>query len=212
MPDPTADTHRPDSEARKPTWFKDLFQTTDPSRRRIKEAVIVGLIAGTFSAIVKFGWEVPFPPRTPGFRSDTNPPQTMLEWCGMSSEQVHTTVTFSNNPLPIYSFIVHFNFVIVFGVLYCVLAEYFPKVKLWQGALFGIGVWIGAHIIVMPLFGWAPNPWPWASGTHQPLSEHFSELFGHIVWMWSIEIVRRDLRNRFTHEPDAEVPLVAATR
>lgn len=30
--------------------------------------------------------------------------------------------------------------------------------------------------------------------------------------MWVIELTRRDLRNRMTHEPDAEVPLTAAFR
>ncbi|EPB4853791.1 hypothetical protein ACRPZO_003723, partial [Escherichia coli] len=28
-----------------------------------------------------------------------------------------------------------------------------------------------------------------------------------LVWFWSIEIIRRDLRNRITHEPDPEIPL-----
>lgn len=41
---------------------------------------------------------------------------------------------------------------------------------------------------------------PW----DQPFGEHFSEFFGHIIWMWSIEVVRRDMRNRITGEPDAE--------
>lgn len=50
----------------------------------------------------------------------------------------------------------------------------------------------------MPAVGIVPAPW------NQPFGEHFSEFFGHIVWTWSIEIVRRDLRNRITHEPDAE--------
>ncbi len=58
----------------------------------------------------------------------------------------------------------------------------------------------------MPAMGIVPAPW------HQPFGEHFSEFFGPIVWLWSIEIVRRDLGNRITHEPDAEVPLAAATR
>ena len=53
----------------------------------------------------------------------------------------------------------------------------------------------------MPAMGTVPAPWD------QPLEEHFSEALGHVVWLWSIEIVRRDLRNRITHEPDAEVPL-----
>lgn len=192
---------------------------TQSPRRRLGVAALVGLIAGTFSAIVKFGWEVPFPPRTPE-RQLTNPPQAMLEWFGMSPETSHATVSFSHTDLPIMSFIVHFSFAIVFGIIYCLLAEYFPRIKLWQGALFGILVYIGAHVIVMPLLHWAPNPFPWADVARtginqygpQTWSEHFSECFGHIVWMWSIEIVRRDLRNRITHEPDAEVPLAAASR
>lgn len=40
-----------------------------------------------------------------------------------------------------------------------------------------------------------------------PWYENVSEIFGHLIWFWSIEIIRRDLRNRITHEPDPEVPL-----
>ena len=107
-----------------PTWITSLLGSTDPARRRLKVATIVGLIGGAFSALVKFGWEVPFPPRTPGLRSETNPPQSMLEWFGMSHDTSHTMVTFSNNQLPIMSFIVHFSFAIAFGLIYCIAAEY----------------------------------------------------------------------------------------
>ena len=48
--------------------------TTDRARRHPEVAALVGVVAGIFSAIVKFGWEVPFPPRTPE-RNATNPPQ-----------------------------------------------------------------------------------------------------------------------------------------
>ncbi|WP_159625629.1 MULTISPECIES: YagU family protein [unclassified Actinomyces] len=191
--------------------MSSLLTRTDPARRRIGAAIIVGLIGGFFSAIVKFGWEVPFPPRTPGIRSETNPPQSMLEWFGMSHDASHATVTFNNNPAPIMSFIVHFGFAIVFALIYCVLAEYYPGIKLWQGAAFGILVYVGAHVVVMPLLGWAPNPFPWVAGA-QTWSEHFSEFFGHIVWLWSIEVVRRDIRNRITGEPDAEAPLAEGAR
>ena len=186
--------------------FASLLQKTEPARRNVKVAALVGVIGGVFSAIVKFGWEVPFPPRTPA-RNATNPPQTMLEWFGMSPEQSHTTVSFNlNDNLPIYSFIIHFSFAIVFALLYCIAAEYFPKIKLWQGAAFGLLVWIGAHVVFMPRLGWVPSPFPWVAGG-QTWSEHFSEALGHVVWLWSIEIVRRDLRNRITHQPDPEVPL-----
>ena len=40
-----------------------------------------------------------------------------------------------------------------------------------------------------------------------PWYEIFSEIFGHLVGFWSIEIVRRYLRNRITHEPDLEIHL-----
>ena len=135
-----------------PTWITSLLGSTDPARRRLKVATIVGFIGGAFSALVKFGWEVPFPPRTPGLRSETNPPQSMLEWFGMPHDTSHMMVTFSNNQLPIMSFIVHFSFAIAFGLIYCIAAEYFPRIKMWQGAVFGIVVYIGAHVVVIGHF------------------------------------------------------------
>ena len=51
---------------------KVTFKTiTDPARRRVGVAVLVGIIAGIFSGIIKFGWEVPFPPRTPSVTPPT---------------------------------------------------------------------------------------------------------------------------------------------
>lgn len=167
---------------------------------RYAVATLVGLIAGAFSAIVKFGWEVPFPPRTPE-RNATNPPQQLLEQLGFSSDFAHTTIGFNGNQLPIFSFVIHFSFAIVFGILYCVLAERFPKIKLWQGAMFGLVVWVVFHLLLMPALGTVPAPWD------QPWQEHFSEALGHVIWMWSIEIVRRDLRNRMTGAPDSEKPV-----
>ncbi|OFM99755.1 hypothetical protein HMPREF2630_02930 [Rothia sp. HMSC072B03] len=176
---------------------------TDPARRRVGVAVLVGLIAGIFSGIIKFGWEVPFPPRTPE-RNSTNPPQALLEQIfGMSPETSHATYSYLGNDLPYMSFIIHFAFAISFAILYCVVAEYWPKIKLWQGAAFGIVLYILFHVIVMPAMGIVPAPW------NQPFGEHFSEFFGHIIWLWSIELVRRDLRNRITGEPDAEYPVEA---
>lgn len=182
-----------------------LLQSTEPSRRRYGVALIVGLIAGVFSAIVKFGWEVPFPPRTPE-RNEVNPPQTLLEQIGFPESVSRATVEFNGWDLPISSFVVHFGFAIAFGLIYCLVAEVWPLVKLWQAAAAGLVLWIFFHVLLMPAMGTVPAPWD------QPWQEHFSECFGHIIWLWSIEIVRRDLRNRITHQPDPEVPLKAATR
>lgn len=183
--------------------FKGLLTTTVTARRNLKAAAVAGVIGGAVSAIVKFGWEVPFPPRTPE-RNETNPPQTLLEQLGMSSEKSHTTVTFNGHELPIFSFIIHFGFAISFGLFYAVFAEIYPGIKLWQGAAFGLLLWAVFHVIVMPIMRTVPAPWD------QPFEEHFSEALGHVIWMWSIEVVRRDIRNRITRQPDAEVPLAVA--
>lgn len=174
-----------------------LTALTRPSRRRLGVAFLVSLVAGLLAGIVKLGWEVPFPPRTPE-RNATNPPQALLEMLGMSPETTHATYTYLGNELPYVSFFLHFAFSISFAVLYCVVAEYWPTIKMWQGAVFGVAVFVAFHVVFMPVLGVVPAPWD------QPLGEHVSEFFGHIVWMWSIEIVRRDLRNRITGQPDAE--------
>lgn len=97
--------------------------------------------------------------------------------------------------------VTHIIFSLVFAIAYCVVAERFPKVKLWQGVLAGIICDICVHYITFPLLGLTPPVAEW------PFYEHVSEFVGHIFWFWTIEVIRRDLRNRITHEPDAEVPL-----
>ena len=49
---------------------------TNPKRRKYGVAALAGVLGGIVSAIVKFGWEVPLPPRTP-VRNATNPPQQL---------------------------------------------------------------------------------------------------------------------------------------
>jgi putative membrane protein len=178
---------------------------TDPARRRYEVAAAVGVIAGIIAAIIKFGWEVPFPPRTPE-RNMTNPPQELLQQIGFSSDFTHTTISFNGNDIIIVSILVHFAFSIFFVGLYCVLAEKYPQIKLWQGVAYGLFIWFAWHVVLMPALGTIPAPWD------QPWEEHFSEITGHAAWMWVAELCRRDLRNRITHEPDPEVPLTAAFR
>lgn len=141
------------------------------------------LLGGFLSAIVKFGWEVPFPPRTPE-RDSTNPPQTLLEKFGVPEKLSHFSYLYNENARPIFSFTVHFGFSFFFAWLYFWLAERYKSVTLGSGALYGIIIYVLFHVIIMPLIGIVPSP------LDQPWEEHFSELFGHIVWAWSIEIIR----------------------
>jgi len=80
----------------------------------------------------------------------------------------------------------HFGFSITFAMLYCIIAEFKPGVKLWQGAFYGLVVWFAFHVVLLPLFGTVPAPWD------QPLAEHFSEITGHMFCFWVAELARRD--------------------
>ncbi len=98
--------------------------------------------------------------------------------------------------------VTHIIFSLVFAIGYCVVAEIFPKVTLWQGILAGMMVTVVVHGIFCPALNLTPPL------TQLPADEYVSEILGHIFWFWVIELMRRDLRNRITHEPDAEVRLV----
>lgn len=184
---------------------KDLFVQTDPARRRYGVATLVGFAAGIMSAFVKWGAEVPLPPRTiSDGRAEFNPPYLFLrDYLGI--DPTNTVYTFSEhiiNPV----MVTHILFSLVFAIGYCIVAERFPKVKMWQGVMAGIICTIAVHGISFPLLGLTPPL------SQLPADEYISEIFGHIVWFWAIELIRRDLRNRITHEPDAEVSLDAPYR
>lgn len=177
---------------------------TPPERRHVGLSVLIGIIVGIIGAFAKWGWEIPFPPRNPdifwpiGAASRVTPPQVFMDQLHIPSGLEYT---FSGITLPLSVFFVHIGFSIVFGLMYCIIAEYWPRIKMWQGAVFGFAVYILAHVTLMPIQGLVPPL------SQIPFDENFSELFGHIAWLWVMELCRRDLRNRMTNEPDPEVPL-----
>ncbi len=133
-------------------------------------------------------------------RNFLNPPYVFLrDWLGVVDPNA-AVYTFAGH---IFNWVgvTHIIFSIVFAVGYCVVAEVFPKIKLWQGLLAGALAQLFVHMISFPLMGLTPPLF------ELPWYEHVSEIVGHLVWFWSIEIIRRDLRNRITHEPDPEIPL-----
>lgn len=93
---------------------------------------------------------------------------------------------------------VHILFSIFCALLYCFLSEVFPKVKVFQGVIFGLILAFGAHGIIFPLFHLSAPVW------QLHFDSILSEIIGTSFWMWTIEIVRRDPRNRITKKPDPE--------
>lgn len=146
------------------------------------KSVWFGIIAGMVSGMVKIGWEKILPPRTLA-RDATNPPQHMLEQMGASAKFTHSYIYYSTDQKVFWvALILHFSFSIFFAWLFIYLAQYNKTkwIAMWQGAFYGILIWIAWHIIIMPVLGTTPAPW------NIPFDEHFSEFFGHIVWGWSI--------------------------
>lgn len=160
-----------------------MFSFTIPSaslQEIIFQSIWYGFISGMISGMVKIGWEALLPPRTSA-RNATNPPQRMLEQFGVSSSLTHAYVLYSRDQKVYwFSLILHFSFSIFFAALFIFIAQYWPFIALWQGAAYGIIIWVVWHIILLPIMKTIPVPWK------QPFAEHFSEFFGHIVWAWSI--------------------------
>ena len=171
----------------------NLFQTTQAKNRRYIAAMWAGFWGGNISSFVKWGTEIPMPPRTP---DRGIPPKEMLQDWGF--DVANMTYTYSEHLINWSVAGIHHIFSIVFALFYCVVAEIFPKIKLGQGLVFSLLVTIMFHGVLLPMNGWAPQLWD------LPMDEIISEVFGHAVWMWTIEIFRRDIRNRITKQPDAE--------
>jgi len=190
---------------------------TEASRRRYGVAIFAGIIGGIISAFVKWGAEHPFPPRSPLdlFAAACQDPSQALEVCSRAvlnppavflrdyiGIDPYNTIAFTFADIPFNSIgVTHMIFSLVFAIGYCLVAEVFPKIKFWQGIGAGIIANICVHYITFPALGLTPPVAEW------PLYEHISELVGHVFWFWSIEVIRRDVRNRITKQPDAEVPL-----
>ncbi|WP_083615853.1 DUF1440 domain-containing protein [Pantoea sp. 1.19] len=169
-----------------------LFSTTRPRDRHYRAALWAGFFGGNVASFVKWGTENPLPPRT---ADRAIPPAEMLQDFGM---RVNEMVYHYSGHLVNWGVAgVHHLFSIVFALFYCAVAEVWPQIKLWQGVAFALVVTVAFHGIVLPLGGWAPPMW------QLPADELFSETLGHILWMWTIEVFRRDIRNRITGQPDA---------
>ena len=133
------------------------LNVTDEGRRRYKLGAWLSIPTGLLGGLIKLGWEVPFSPRTPA-ENLTNPPQKFLEQLGFSSDFVHQMYTFNGYEVPWVSITVHMLFSIVIGgLIYILLAEKYPQIKLWQGVAYGLVVYVLVHLIVMPIFGTVPH-------------------------------------------------------
>ena len=84
--------------------------------------------------------------------------------------------------------IVHYAFGAGVGALYGGVADVAPRVSVALGLPFGLSVWLGAHVIMVPALGLAAPP------TRQPPSKEALEFVLHLVYGAVTEVVRRLVR------------------
>jgi putative membrane protein len=148
-------------------------------KRSVAKGLLAGLIGGLVGSAVKTVGEIIYNPRTQG---QTSPPVLLAERVlGRPLNKQQQTQAEQT---------IHYVFGGATGAIYGAAAEFAPIVTFGYGAAFGIVLQLFTHETLVPAAGLdVPAP-------QQPLREHLSELFTHILYGVSTEIVRRVVRKR----------------
>ncbi len=80
---------------------------------------------------------------------------------------------------------VHYGFGAAMGVTYGIVAAATRVATVGWGMGFGMAVWLGAHVIMVPALGLAPSP------LRQPLPREGLELGMHLLYGVTVHLVRR---------------------
>ncbi|KPD02600.1 YagU family protein [Moellerella wisconsensis] len=171
--------------------FSSIFKLSKKEDRHLSLAVLIGIITGILSAFVKSGTESILPPRT---LDRIAPPVKMIEDMGVNINNF--VYTYSDQVVHWGGNGVHIIFSIAVAIFYCLASEIFPRIKIFQGLAFAIVVMVAFHGIVLPILNLSPAVW------NLPFDELFSEVIGTLLWMWSIELLRMNLRYRMTKKAD----------
>ena len=89
---------------------------------------------------------------------------------------------------PLAANLVHYAFGASVGGVYGGVAEVAPRATAALGLPFGVAVWLGAHVMMVPALGLAAPP------TRQPPPKEALEFFLHLVYGAVTEVVRRFVR------------------
>jgi putative membrane protein len=146
--------------------------------RSIAKGIIIGLVAGLVGSAVKVAAEAVYEPRTLG---QTPPPLVLAERIA-GHPLAHPTATIQA---------IHYTFGALTGAVYGAAAEVAPIVTVGFGSVFGIVLQLCTHETLVPMAG-LDKPAP-----QQPMREHLSEFFSHILFGIGTEATRRILRKRF---------------
>jgi putative membrane protein len=85
--------------------------------------------------------------------------------------------------------LVHYAFGTAMGAMYGVAVETMPAAQTGFGSVFGVAVWLGAHVLAVPALGLSEPV------TKSALSKEAGEFGAHLVYGTASEGVRRAIRS-----------------
>ena len=144
------------------------------------------IAAGAMSVVHKSlgGIGIGSPPqRPPAPDSHQDEDATVKVADGIARWLLHRPLSEDKKPLA--RNLVHYAFGGSIGAIYGGVAVVAPRVTAAVGLPFGVAVWLGAHVIMVPALGLAEPP------TRQPRSKEGLELALHLVHGAVTELVRR---------------------
>lgn len=160
---------------------------------RILVSFLIGIIVGGIGAIVRIGFEILYPLHL------QTPLDTQAEYIfqifHIDSELLQLHYVFSNGyEWHVLYMVWQFGFSIIFSICYVMFAEFWLKLKFAHGIFYGIGLWFFIYVLFLPLCGFV--------SISDILLYYVLSLMESLLWIWIIELTRRDLRNRITQERD----------
>ena len=147
--------------------------------RSVAKGLLAGLIGGLVGSAIKTVGEVIYNPRTQG---QTSPPVLLAQRVvGHPLDKHQQTIAEQS---------IHYVFGGATGAIYGAAAEFLPVVTIGYGSAFGIVLQLLTHETLVPAAGLdVPAP-------QQPAREHLSELFTHVLYGVSTELIRRVVRRK----------------
>jgi putative membrane protein len=147
-------------------------------------------IGGAISSLVKSGTEANMPPRIAG---EISPPAANIDaWLGGLGIHSHSLdYVYQGVTIPGAVMLYHWLFSFAFAFFYVLISAYWPKIRLWFGAAYGLIITFIMHGFLIPALGFrhpaylqGETGWLWKLNGY----ELWSEFLGHVVWSMSIEI------------------------
>jgi putative membrane protein len=149
------------------------------SSRSIAKGLLAGLLGGLAGSVAKIAGEMVYNPRTEG---QVPPPVVLVRRiAGHPLTHMQELVTMNA---------IHFTFGAATGAIYGAVAEAAPAVTAGYGSVFGVVLQLCTHETLVPAAG-LDKPAP-----QQPMREHLSEFFTHILYGVATEAVRRIARKK----------------